>query len=218
MASLPGPFNFLQNLARQRAKQFGTVNEKSSDKTKAHSHTVNTGNPSVVVTSKSHHVKFDTQDINAENDFLSQPRGYFADQFENNSNFQAHYDGTGPEIWRQTNGKLDAFVSGAGTGGTLAGVGRYLKSVKEDLFIALSDPEGSGLYNKVGINHSRLVTVLLKPMLQVKHGVMFDRKEAEGTKRRHQVDTVVEGMSVYTFQLLWTPTPITFLSPVGLTD
>ena len=69
-------------------------------------------------------------------------------------------------------------MSGAGTGGTIAGTGQYLKSKKEDLVVALSDPEGSGLYNKV------------------KYGVMFDRKEAEGTKRRHQVDTVVEGMYV----------------------
>ena len=95
---------------------------------------------------------------------------------QNRSNYYAHLDGTGPEIWRQTNGVIDAFVSGAGTGGTLAGTGQYLKNQKDDIIVALADPEGSGLYNKV------------------KYGVMFDRKEAEGTKRRHQVDTVVEGM------------------------
>lgn len=42
------------------------------------------------------------------------PRGYFADQFENTANYTAHFEGTGPEIWRQTNGNVDAFVSGAG--------------------------------------------------------------------------------------------------------
>lgn len=53
--------------------------------------------------------------------------GFFADQFENLANFRAHYEGTGPEIWEQTNGHLDAFVAAAGTGGTIAGISRYLK-------------------------------------------------------------------------------------------
>ncbi|KAJ7879555.1 PALP-domain-containing protein [Mycena olivaceomarginata] len=105
-------------------------------------------------------------------------RGFFADQFENKSNFDAHFDGTGPEVWRQTNGNVKAFVSGAGTGGTIAGVGRFLKSMDEDVVICLADPDGSGLYNKV------------------KYGVMFDQREKEGTKRRHQVDTVVEGIGL----------------------
>ncbi|KAJ6538857.1 PALP-domain-containing protein [Mycena vulgaris] len=108
----------------------------------------------------------------------SDARGFFADQFENKSNYDAHFDGTGPEVWRQTNGNVKAFVSGAGTGGTIAGVGRFLKSMEEDVLICLSDPEGSGLFNKV------------------KHGVMFDPREKEGTKRRHQVDTVVEGIGI----------------------
>ncbi|KAF7376604.1 PALP-domain-containing protein [Mycena sanguinolenta] len=108
----------------------------------------------------------------------SDARGFFADQFENKSNYDAHFDGTGPEVWRQTNGSVKAFVSGAGTGGTIAGVGRFLKSMDEDVVICLADPEGSGLYNKV------------------KHGVMYDQREKEGTKRRHQVDTVVEGIGL----------------------
>lgn len=53
--------------------------------------------------------------------------GFFADQFENLANFRAHYEGTGPEIWEQTEGKLDAFVAAAGTGGTVAGVSQFLK-------------------------------------------------------------------------------------------
>lgn len=97
---------------------------------------------------------------------------------QNTSNFLAHFHSTGPEIYTQTHGHLSAFVSGAGTGGTIAGVGRYLKSRDPGVVVAMCDPDGSGLYNKV------------------KHGVMFDRREAEGTKRRHQVDTVVEGMYV----------------------
>lgn len=53
--------------------------------------------------------------------------GFFADQFENLANFRAHYEETGPEIWEQVGGKLDAFVAAAGTGGTVAGVSRFLK-------------------------------------------------------------------------------------------
>lgn len=53
--------------------------------------------------------------------------GFFADQFENLANFRAHYEGTGPEIWDQTDGKLDAFVAAAGTGGTVAGVSKFLQ-------------------------------------------------------------------------------------------
>lgn len=53
--------------------------------------------------------------------------GFFADQFENLANFHAHYEGTGPEIWEQTRGNLDAFVAAAGTGGTVAGVSKFLQ-------------------------------------------------------------------------------------------
>jgi cysteine synthase A len=86
-------------------------------------------------------------------------------------------------------------MTSIGTGGTIAGVGRYLKSENEDVIIALADPEGSGLYNKVRhLLASRHRLSVLKYNIQIKHGVMFDRKESEGTKRRHQVDTIVEGM------------------------
>jgi cysteine synthase A len=105
-------------------------------------------------------------------------RGYFADQFENKANFQIHYQTTGPEIYRQTGGKIDAIVLGAGTGGTLSGITTYLKSLVPHLKVFLVDPPGSGLYHKV------------------KHGIMYSPTEAEGTRRRHQVDTVVEGIGI----------------------
>ncbi|MEE8505323.1 MAG: cysteine synthase A [Kiloniellales bacterium] len=71
----------------------------------------------------------------------------FANQFDNVANRQGHYETTGPEIWRQTNGKVDGFVSAIGTGGTLAGVGMFLKEKNKDVVLALADPPGSALYN-----------------------------------------------------------------------
>ncbi|GET66920.1 PALP-domain-containing protein [Rhizophagus irregularis DAOM 181602=DAOM 197198] len=104
--------------------------------------------------------------------------GFFTDQFENLANYLAHYQGTGPEIYRQTNGKIDALVTGAGTGGTIAGISRFLKPLIPSLKVILVDPPGSGLYNKV------------------KHNVMYSPYEAEGTRTRHQVDTIVEGVGI----------------------
>jgi len=83
-------------------------------------------------------------------------------------------------------------VNSLGTGGTIAGVGHFVKSLKPDVLIALSDPEGSGLYNKVILMPR--YPMIPKLVSQVRYGVMFDRKESEGTRRRHQVDTIVEGM------------------------
>ncbi len=78
----------------------------------------------------------------------TEPNGViWANQWDNLANRRAHYEGTGPEIWRQTDGKVDAFVSAVGTGGTLAGVGIYLKEQNPDITIALADPPGAALYN-----------------------------------------------------------------------
>ncbi|MGI9490322.1 MAG: cysteine synthase A [Geminicoccaceae bacterium] len=71
----------------------------------------------------------------------------WANQFDNTANRQAHYEGTGPEIWRQTDGKVDGFVSAVGSGGTLAGSGMALKERNKDVTIALADPCGSAIYN-----------------------------------------------------------------------
>ncbi len=73
----------------------------------------------------------------------------WANQFDNLANRRAHYETTGPEVWRQTDGSVDAFVASTGTGGTLAGVSRYLKEQSKDVRIILADPAGSALYNYV---------------------------------------------------------------------
>lgn len=71
------------------------------------------------------------------------PGAFRPNQYHNQDNPQAHYDSTGPEIWRQTDGKITHFVAGAGTGGTLSGVARYLKEQNPDIQIIAADPEGS---------------------------------------------------------------------------
>ncbi|KAH8905893.1 cysteine synthase 2 [Coniochaeta sp. PMI_546] len=107
-------------------------------------------------------------------------RGFFADQFESEANYRAHVKTTGPEIYAQAEGRVDAVVAGAGTGGTLSGIAKYLKEDRKmsKLRVVLADPQGSGLYNRV------------------KHGVMYSSTEREGTRRRTQVDTIVEGIGI----------------------
>jgi cystathionine beta-synthase len=73
------------------------------------------------------------------------PNAILANQFYNDANSQAHYDTTGPEIWEQTEGKVTHFVYGAGTGGTITGVGRYLKEKNPKIQIIAGDPAGSVL-------------------------------------------------------------------------
>ena len=106
-------------------------------------------------------------------------KGFFADQFETDANWTAHFETTGPEIWNQTQGDISAWVAGAGTGGTISGVACYLKEeIGADVRVVLADPQGSGLFNKV------------------KYGVMYSTHEREGTRRRTQVDTMVEGIGI----------------------
>lgn len=104
--------------------------------------------------------------------------GFFADQFENLANYRAHYECTGPEIWKQTKGNLHAFVAAAGTGGTIAGVSRYLKEKNRSIKCFLMDPPGSGLFNKVT------------------RGVMYTKEEAEGKRLKNPFDTITEGIGI----------------------
>jgi cysteine synthase A len=139
------------NLARSRALAFGPH--------KAHTSAIDRDDIAVS------HV-LDTSAEGFKDPLHGGPRGFFADQFENLANTEAHYTSTAPEIWRQAGGRIDGFVAGAGawrrnrapdkpnrsdagTGGTLAGCARYLKDRKRSIQIALADPQGSGLYNRV---------------------------------------------------------------------
>ncbi|XP_010252758.1 PREDICTED: cysteine synthase 2 [Nelumbo nucifera] len=104
--------------------------------------------------------------------------GFFADQFENLANFRAHYEATGPEIWEQTGRNLHAFVAAAGTGGTLAGISRFLQEKNPYIKCFLIDPPGSGLFNKVT------------------RGVMYTKEEAEGRRLKNPFDTITEGIGI----------------------
>jgi cysteine synthase A len=70
----------------------------------------------------------------------------FADQWNNLDNRKAHYVSTGPEIWRETDGKVDGFICAIGTGGTLAGVSQFLREKKKDIVIGCADPRGAAMY------------------------------------------------------------------------
>jgi cysteine synthase A len=101
----------------------------------------------------------------------------FVDQFDTPLNAAAHHATTGPEVWQQAQRTVDAFVMGAGTGGTLAGVGRYLKEASQGRTrVFLVDPPGSALL--------RAVTA----------GVAWAPQQAERSQRRHRDDTLVEGV------------------------
>ena len=71
------------------------------------------------------------------------PGAYRPDQYSNPANPQAHVESTGPELWRQTDGTIDVFVAGVGTGGTITGTSNYLKAQNPDVLIVGVDPEGS---------------------------------------------------------------------------
>src|SRR5437764_5402751 len=78
----------------------------------------------------------------------SEPNGVlFADQWNNLDNRKAHYISTGPEIWEQTDRKVDGFICAIGTGGTVAGVASYLWEKKRDIVIGVADPKGAAMYN-----------------------------------------------------------------------
>src|SRR5439155_21289873 len=79
---------------------------------------------------------------------LAEERGWFwANQFDNTANRRAHYRSTGPEIWKQTKGQVNAFVAAVGTGGTLAGVSVYLKEQNSKIQTVCADPYGAAMWS-----------------------------------------------------------------------
>lgn len=102
----------------------------------------------------------------------------FINQFENEANYEIHYQRTGPELWKQMRGRIDAFVMSSGTGGTISGISSFLKQVHPSVTIVLVDPPGSSLYNKI------------------QHGVAYAVEQQERTLRKHRYDTLAEGIGL----------------------
>src|SRR5678815_3248222 len=93
-------------------------------------------------------VKADPENYNHIARRLAEERGWFwANQFDNTANRDAHYRSTGPEIWKQTEGKITAFVAAVGTGGTLAGVSTYLEEQNPNVEIVCADPYGAAMWS-----------------------------------------------------------------------
>ena len=102
--------------------------------------------PAVPYRDENNYVKFSARLAQELDEKL--PQGaVWANQFDNMANRCSHFETTGPEIWDQTKGKVDAFVSAIGTGGTIAGVSQFLRQKKKNIVICLADPPGAALYN-----------------------------------------------------------------------
>jgi cysteine synthase A len=102
--------------------------------------------PAVPYSNPNHYARYSGR--LAEELAATEPNGAFwANQFDNVANRDGHYRTTGPEIWEQTDGKVDGFVCAVGSGGTLGGVGRALKERNPAVKIALADPMGAALYS-----------------------------------------------------------------------
>jgi len=122
-----------------------TISEKMSDEK---INTLKTLGATVIVTPKGVEPE-DSRSVYSVAEKLAKeiPNSYLTNQYHNSANPEAHYKTTGPEIWEQMNGKIDLFVDGAGTGGTISGTGRFLKEKNPDVKIVCADPVGSILYD-----------------------------------------------------------------------
>ena len=136
------------------------------------------------------------------------PNCYFPDQHGNRENNAAHYDGTGPEIWEQMEGRIDLLVAGAGTGGTIGGVGRFLKEQDPKIKVIAVDPVGSvftdhfrgkkdlqaGPYKLEGLGDEFLINTmefdLIDDMVQV-----TDRQAFHHTRRLVREEGILGGGS-----------------------
>jgi cysteine synthase len=143
-------------------------------------------------------------------DRLAAERGWFlADQFRNPANVEAHRGSTGPEIWDDLDGKIGAFVAGVGTGGTISGVGQYLKSRSDQIDIVLADPLGSALahwvrtgeygessdYTLEGIGSSRASDILDRSVIDLAYTVSDQESYAAALTLQRQEGLLVGGSS-----------------------
>lgn len=101
--------------------------------------------PAVPFADENHYVKV-AERLAAQLDGSEENGAFYANQWDNLANRRAHLEGTGPEIWRQTDGAVDGFVSAIGTGGTLSGTGLYLKEQNDEVVVALADPYGAKMH------------------------------------------------------------------------
>ncbi len=85
--------------------------------------------------------------VNKAKQIAKETGGFYVNQYHNQDNIAAHYHSTAPEIWQQTTGKFDAFVAGTGTGGTISGVGKFIKEKTSEIKIIGADPNGSVHYD-----------------------------------------------------------------------
>ena len=102
--------------------------------------------PAVPYTDENNYIKYSGR-LAKDLDKKLKNGAYWANQFDNVANKEAHIKTTGPEIWKQTNGNVDGFVCAIGTGGTLSGISQYLKSKNPEISIGLADPHGASMYN-----------------------------------------------------------------------
>jgi cysteine synthase A len=109
---------------------------------------------------------------------LNDPNGFYIDQFFNPINYSTHYHETGPEIWKDLDHNIDAFISSAGTGGTIGGISLFLKEKNPNIKIFLADIKGSGLQS------------------WVKNKVMFTKEETEAMRKIYRYYSVIEGIGI----------------------
>jgi cysteine synthase len=109
---------------------------------------------------------------------LNDANGYYIDQFFNPINYTTHYQETGPELWEDLNHNIDAFISSAGTGGTMGGISLFLKEKNPNIKIFLADIKGSGLQS------------------WVKNKVMFTKEETEAMRKKYRYYSVIEGIGI----------------------
>jgi cysteine synthase A len=129
------------------------------------------------------------------------PGAYLPQQFRNAFNSESHYETTGPEIWEQMEGRIDAFVAGAGSGGTFTGVARYLRERLPDLYCAIVEPEGSvlgggqaGPHDVEGIGAS-FIPPVLDMALANEVITIFDEPAYAVTARLAQEEGILGGSS-----------------------